>query len=306
MLKIGVLGLGNIAQKAYLPVMAQMQDRVDWYLCTRQPAKLAQLQAQYHFSHATDSIDDLLTSHLDALFIHTPTPTHYALVRQALENGLHVFIDKPLSEKPFEVAALYQLAKQQNRLLMVGFNRRFAPMIQQLAALPAKHLIEVTKTRVDTLQPTPFAIYDLMVHPLDTALYLAGDIGLDYQVHTYCQQTDHHELLLARIQLETPHQLITVTLDMQSGTNQEIATVQTPTGRYTVNNLTELVHQQATGQQLETVADWVPTLTNRGFAPMIDAFISAIENQQPSPVSTASSRLSHELCQQLIEDAKLR
>lgn len=306
MLKIGVLGLGNIAQKAYLPVMAQMQDRVDWYLCTRQPAKLAQLQTQYHFPHATDSIDDLLTSHLDALFIHTPTPTHYALVRQALENGLHVFIDKPLSEKPFEVAALYQLAKQQNRLLMVGFNRRFAPMIQQLAALPAKHLIEVTKTRVDTLQPTPFAIYDLMVHPLDTALYLAGDIGLDYQVHTYCQQTDHHELLLARIQLETPHQLITVTLDMQSGTNQEIATVQTPTGRYTVNNLTELVHQQATGQQLETVADWVPTLTNRGFAPMIDAFISAIENQQPSPVSTASSRLSHELCQQLIEDAKLR
>jgi len=306
MLKIGVLGLGNIAQKAYLPVMAQMQDRVDWYLCTRQPAKLAQLQAQYHFSHATDSIDDLLTSHLDSLFIHTPTPTHYALVRQALENGLHVFIDKPLSEKPFEVAALYQLAKQQNRLLMVGFNRRFAPMIQQLAALPAKHLIEVTKTRVDTLQPTPFAIYDLMIHPLDTALYLAGDIGLDYQVHTYCQQTDHHELLLARIQLETPHQLITVTLDMQSGTNQEIATVQTPTGRYTVNNLTELVHQQATGQQLENVADWTPTLTNRGFAPMIDAFISAIENDQPSPISTARSRLSHELCQQLIEDAKLR
>lgn len=306
MLKIGVLGLGNIAQKAYLPVMAQMQDRVDWYLCTRQPAKLAQLQAQYHFPHATDSIDDLLTSHLDALFIHTPTPTHYALVRQALENGLHVFIDKPLSEKPFEVAALYQLAKQQNRLLMVGFNRRFAPMIQQLAALPAKHLIEVTKTRIDTLQPTPFAIYDLMIHPLDTALYLAGDIGSDYQVRTYCQQTDQHELLIARIQLETPHQLITVTLDMQSGTNQEIATVQTQTGRYTVNNLTELVHQQATGQQLETVADWTPTLTNRGFAPMIDAFISAIENDQPSPISTASSRLSHELCQQLIEDAKLR
>ena len=306
MLKIGVLGLGNIAQKAYLPVMAQMQDRVDWYLCTRQPAKLAQLQAQYHFSHATDSIDDLLTSHLDSLFIHTPTPTHYALVRQALENGLHVFIDKPLSEKPFEVAALYQLAKQQNRLLMVGFNRRFAPMIQQLAALPAKHLIEVTKTRVDTLQPTPFAIYDLMVHPLDTSLYLAGDIGSDYQVRTYCQQTDQNELLLARIQLETPHQLITVTLDMQSGTNQEIATVQTPTGRYTVNNLTELVHQQATGQQLETVADWTPTLTNRGFAPMIDAFIRAIEDHQPSPVSMASSRLSHELCQQIIEDAKLR
>ena len=306
MLKIGVLGLGNIAQKAYLPVMAQMQDRVDWYLCTRQPTKLAQLQTQYHFPHATTSIEDLFTSHLDALFIHTPTATHYALVRQALENGLHVFIDKPLSEKPFEVAALYQLAKQQNRLLMVGFNRRFAPMIQQLAALPAKHLIEVTKTRIDTLQPTPFAIYDLIIHPLDTALYLAGDIGSDYQVRTYCQQTDRHELLLARIQLETPHQLITVTLDIQSGTNQEIATVQTPTGRYTVNNLTELVHQQATVQQLETVADWTPTLTNRGFAPMIDAFIRAIEAHHPAPVSTASSRLSHELCQQIIEDAKLR
>ncbi len=100
MLNIGVIGLGNIAQKAYLPVMAQLQDQVNWVLCSRQPAKLAQLQDQYRFSNGCLSFEDLLAKSLDAVFIHTPTNTHYTLVKQALSHGLHVFVDKPLSENP--------------------------------------------------------------------------------------------------------------------------------------------------------------------------------------------------------------
>lgn len=306
MLKIGVIGLGGIAQKAYLPVMAQMQDRVEWHLCTRQPAKLAQLKAQYQFPFAVTSFEALLSQSLDAVLIHTPTSTHYDLVRQALENNLHVFVDKPLSEKPFEVAALYQLAKQQHKSLMVGFNRRFAPLIQQLVQLPDKHYINVTKTRVNTHQTTAFAIYDLMIHPIDTALYLAGDLGADYQIHTYCQQTPEQTLLLAQLQIETPHQLISVTLDMQSGTNQEVATVHTPTGRYTVNNLTELSIEQPTTQQVCRPNDWTSTLTNRGFAPMLDAFIDALENHTSNLISTHSSRLSHQLCQAIIDNLPIQ
>ena len=47
MLTIGVIGLGTIAQKAYLPVYAQMQNQVHWLLNTRNEDKLEQLSAQY-------------------------------------------------------------------------------------------------------------------------------------------------------------------------------------------------------------------------------------------------------------------
>ena len=296
MLNIGVIGLGNIAQKAYLPVMAQLQDQVNWVLCSRQPTKLAQLQAQYHFSDGCLSFEALLAKSLDAVFIHTPTNTHYTLVKQALSHGLHVFVDKPLSENPLEVAELYKLAAQQGLLLTVGFNRRFVPQLQKLKSIPNKQLINVTKTRVDTRQPAAFAIYDLMIHTINTALYLANDVGLSYNVQTYCKQDANQQLQVAQLTVETASQLITATLNMQGGTNQEIASLQSPHGLFTVDNLTQYTAKTATDNRQQQPADWEPTLVTRGFDPMIKAFITALQTNGENPVSPASSLLTHQLC----------
>ena len=212
--------------KAYLPVMAQLQDQVNWVLCSRQPTKLAQLQAQYHFSNGCLSFEALLAKSLDAV-LSIPTNTHYTLVKQALSHGLNVFVDKPLSENPLEVAELYKLAAQQGLLLTVGFNRRFVPQLQKLKSIPNKQLINVTKTRVDTRQPAAFAIYDLMIHTIDTALYLANDVGLNDNVQPYCKQDANHQLQVAQLTIETASQLITATLNA-GGTN-EIASLQVRT-----------------------------------------------------------------------------
>ncbi|ANK61606.1 hypothetical protein AYR56_02900 [Loigolactobacillus backii] len=80
MLKIGVIGLGNIAQKAYLPVMAGMQDQVEWILCTRNNEKLQYLQQRYGFKKVVHSVTDLLELAPTAVFIHTPTETHAQLI----------------------------------------------------------------------------------------------------------------------------------------------------------------------------------------------------------------------------------
>jgi len=306
MLNIGVIGLGNIAQKAYLPVMAQLQDQVNWVLCSRQPAKLAQLQDQYRFSNGCLSFEDLLAKSLDAVFIHTPTNTHYTLVKQALSHGLHVFVDKPLSENPLEVAELYKLAAQQGLLLTVGFNRRFVPQLQKLKSIPNKQLINVTKTRVDTRQPAAFAIYDLMIHTIDTALYLANDVGLNDNVQPYCKQDANHQLQVAQLTIETASQLITATLNMQGGTNQEIASLQSPHGLFSVDNLTQYTAKTATDNRQQQPADWEPTLVSRGFDPMIKAFITALQTNGENPVSPASSLLTHQLCHTMCRQAQRR
>ena len=81
MLTIGVIGLGTIAQKAYLPVYAQMQNQVHWLLNTRNEDKLEQLSAQYGLESAGHSLQDLDGQPLDAVMIHTPTATHYQYVK---------------------------------------------------------------------------------------------------------------------------------------------------------------------------------------------------------------------------------
>lgn len=68
------------------------------------------------------------------------TSVHFEIAKQCLNAGVAVFIDKPVSEKLQEVQELQQLAKEKGLLFMVGFNRRFAPMVDQLKQLPQKKL----------------------------------------------------------------------------------------------------------------------------------------------------------------------
>ncbi|WP_235700295.1 Gfo/Idh/MocA family protein [Companilactobacillus paralimentarius] len=118
--KIGVIGLGNIAQKAYLPVMATLQDKYEWHLTTRNEAKGKMLEQKYGFKHFHQTLDQLIAEKPLAVFVHTPTKTHYQIIKQLLTAGINVYVDKPVSENLAEVEELYQLAEKKELLLTCG------------------------------------------------------------------------------------------------------------------------------------------------------------------------------------------
>ncbi|HSM94351.1 MAG TPA: Gfo/Idh/MocA family oxidoreductase [Anaeromyxobacteraceae bacterium] len=62
---------------------------------------------------------------LDAVIVSTPTSTHYRCAEQALERGLHVFVEKPLTLSHFESRALAELGERRRRVNQVGFHNRF-------------------------------------------------------------------------------------------------------------------------------------------------------------------------------------
>ncbi|KRN27229.1 hypothetical protein IV38_GL000721 [Lactobacillus selangorensis] len=303
MLRIADIGLGNIAQKAYLPVMAQLQDRVEWHMVTRNPDKLAHLQKKDGFPYATHQLDALDALDLDAVFIHTPTQTHYRLVKRFLEQGINVYVDKPLSENLAEVEELYQLATAKHVLLTVGFNRRFAPLNQKLHAVKDKQLIQVEKTREKALDPVTFTTYDLFIHVIDTALYLADFPQLENP--QYWLHADNGAFQQGTISLQTKEQQITMTLNCQAGTNRESSRVETPFGIDTVTDLSTYTTDSAQTKSIHAPSDWMPTLERRGFQPLILAFIKALETNGQNPVSPASSLLSHQLCTDFIRHTQL-
>jgi virulence factor len=112
MLKIGVMGLGNIAQKAYLPTMAGMQDECEWHLTTRNQEKGAALAQKYGFTHVHQTLDELLAVHPDAVFVHTPTSTHADIIERLLSAGVNVYVDKPVATDVAVVQKLYALAAE--------------------------------------------------------------------------------------------------------------------------------------------------------------------------------------------------
>jgi virulence factor len=60
--------------------------------------------------------------------VHTSTASHYEVVSRLLNAGVHVCVDKPLADKLSDAEALVELAARRHLTLMVGFNRRFAPL----------------------------------------------------------------------------------------------------------------------------------------------------------------------------------
>src|SRR5687768_1742520 len=95
MLKIGVIGLGSIAQKAYLPVLGEKELEV--HLFTRDQVKLRDIGGKYRFSNLHDSLDSMISADIQAAFVHTSTESHEEIVAKLLNSNVHVFVDKPIT-----------------------------------------------------------------------------------------------------------------------------------------------------------------------------------------------------------------
>ena len=171
-LRIALIGLGDIAQKAYLPIIAN-HNNIQPILCTRNPTVLTKIQTQYRIDEAYSDVQKLIASQPDAVMIHTSTQSHFSIAKACLQAGIATFIDKPLSYNIDECENLVALAQTNNLPLYIGFNRRFAPLIEPLAAQKAIH-IRWQKNRV-ALPATPIEfIYDDFIHLVDGLRFLAG------------------------------------------------------------------------------------------------------------------------------------
>lgn len=126
--RIGVLGAGGYAQRAHLPQLARHPDAVLHAVCRRNPVRLAEVADRYQIPHRYAGIPEALADpELDAVTISLPHSQHYAVARAALARGLHVMVDKPMALATAEARDLIDLARAQQRVLMVGFNRHYEP-----------------------------------------------------------------------------------------------------------------------------------------------------------------------------------
>ncbi|WP_414842071.1 Gfo/Idh/MocA family protein [Enterococcus saccharolyticus] len=297
-MKIGVIGLGGIAQKAYLPTYVKLQDQATFYFATRNPEVQQQLQEKYQLRYMKANVQELLAEKIDACFIHTATHSHYDLVKECLENDVHVFVDKPLSENTDEVKELQALAKKRHKILMVGFNRRFAPMVEQLKNMPDKRTIFLQKNMVHSIQPTTFEIFDVFLHLVDTAVYLLDEPILT--MNSRIRDTPAG-METAFLQLETENTTAMLSMDLKSGASREQYQVTSSQGTAVVDNLVTLQTFNETQQTTQTFGDWEVTLKKRGFEQMVTSFLEAIQTQTTTKLRQENIVISHELCAKMLK-----
>ncbi|MDR7341922.1 virulence factor [Pantoea alhagi] len=276
--KIGVVGLGGIAQKAWLPVLAQADS---WTLTggfspnQQKAQKICDSWRMRCYAQL-----DALAADCDAVFVHSSTASHYQVVRALLEQGVDVCVDKPLAETLSEAEALVELAHKRGRKLMVGFNRRFAPRYQQLkAALQQPASIRMEKHRSDSVGPHDlrFTLLDDYLHVVDTALWLAeGKASLR---HGYIQTTDAGEMLYGEHHFSVGTTQITTSMHRRAGTQRESVTAIADGGVWQLDEMREWRHERDGATLTEAVPAWQTTQIQRGFDGAARHFIACVQNQ---------------------------
>lgn len=136
---LGAIGSGNYAGRVLLPAFKQANAGLHTIVSSRGVTG-SHVGRKLGFSASSTDTDDVLKSgEIDTVVIATQHDSHASLTIAALKAGKHVFVEKPLALSSSELADIegaYQEARDRgdDRILMVGFNRRFAPLMQKLKA----------------------------------------------------------------------------------------------------------------------------------------------------------------------------
>ncbi|HEX6528079.1 MAG TPA: bi-domain-containing oxidoreductase [Streptosporangiaceae bacterium] len=128
---VGFIGAGNYASSMLLPHLARLSTVQLAHVATNRSLSAVNAQRKFGFTTASTGAGAVLEdASLDAIFIVTRHRTHADLVCRALRTGKAVFVEKPLALTRNEVDQIVEvIAETGNDRLMVGFNRRFAPLL---------------------------------------------------------------------------------------------------------------------------------------------------------------------------------
>ncbi|MEV5254010.1 Gfo/Idh/MocA family oxidoreductase [Streptomyces werraensis] len=293
-MKVGCIGLGDIAQKAYLPVLA-VQPGVELHLQTRTPATLERVGDALHLPPAQRhaDLDALIAAGLDAAFVHAPTDVHPRIVTRLLEAGVPTYVDKPLAYELADSERLVTLAEERGVSLAVGFNRRHAPGYTQCADHP-RELILMQKNRVGLPEEPRRMILDDFIHVVDTLRFLVPGQVDDVTVRARAEDGLLHHVVL---QLAGDGFTALGVMNRLSGSTEEILEVSGQDTKRQVVNLAEVVDHK--GQPtVRRRGDWVPVSRQRGIEQVTLAFLDAV--RAGKTLSARDALATHELCERVV------
>ena len=200
-LKIGVLGAGHLG-KIHLRLLQESSayELVGFY--DSQPQIAAKISRE--FGYRSFSEVDSLLDEVDVIDIVTPTISHFELGKKALEKGLHIFLEKPITATVEEANELVSLAKAKGLLGMVGQVERFNPAL--MAANPyinTPMFIETHRLAEFNPRGTDVSVVlDLMIHDIDAILSVVQSKVIDIQASGVSIISETPDIANARLRFE--------------------------------------------------------------------------------------------------------
>jgi myo-inositol 2-dehydrogenase / D-chiro-inositol 1-dehydrogenase len=177
-IRVGLIGLGEVAQLMHLPLLADDARFRIAAVADVSPSLADYVASRYGVPTKHPTADALIADEtLDAVFILTPDHLHAELLEKAIRANRHVFIEKPACLTAAELTPLLELEKQSDRIVFVGYMRRFAPAFLELQKrLPDRDHIRHVRIR-DLIRESAFFVAQTrnVVRPKDVPAELIAE-----------------------------------------------------------------------------------------------------------------------------------
>jgi predicted dehydrogenase len=178
MIRVGVIGYGywgpNVVRNLHGTDNACVE-----IVCDKSSAALARARKTYPGILTTSDANEVLRSpNVDAVAVITPVWTHYELAKAALENGKHVFVEKPLTSNRAQAEELIEIAERKNLTIMVDHTFLFTGAVRKIreltdsGALGNLYYYDSLRVNLGLFQHDVSVIWDLAPHDLSIMDYL--------------------------------------------------------------------------------------------------------------------------------------
>ena len=182
MIKIGVIGYGYWGPNIVRNLQGLDCTRTE-LICDSNPSAQARARKEHPGIRIVSDADEVLRSaNIDAVAIITPVWTHYELAKKALENGKHVFIEKPFASNSAQAQELINLAAQKNLQIMVDHTFLFTGAVRKIreltesGALGDLYYYDSLRVNLGLFQHDVSVLWDLAPHDLAIMDYvIKGD-----------------------------------------------------------------------------------------------------------------------------------
>lgn len=308
-MRVAIFGAGGITRKAYLPLISTWPGIEIIGLFSRTQESIDSISAEFQLSHGTTDAQKLIEKEPDAAFILTNDQTHFKFAEMLLNAGIDVLVEKPLALNSAQAKILTEIAEKNDRILMVGFNRRFSRLYKKALEIFSGKKIQLAIFEKNRPRATHTSLYnnylDDTIHQIDLLRFYCGDVE---PISTSYEQEDGKMVGAASLCRLKDGGLGVILTSLRAGSWQEKAVLHGENLTVEVDAFEKLTVKKQDQEQVfgtDRPGKWIPDLQERGFKGEIEHFFNCVVSREQPLTNGADAVKTHQLIEKLAEIAGL-
>ncbi len=302
MIRVAVIGVGSIAKQVHLPTLLGSQCTVVGVM-SKSRTSAERVARQFNIPRVYQSLDEV---EADCAFVLTPKDTHADIATTLLKRRIPVFLEKPIATNLRDAEAVLETAERSGTLLMIGFNRRYAPVYEALKREWTERPPDVLVAEKNRPGTEYRATLENAIHMVDLMRWVCGEAE---EVIAASQFSDPHYETSCVAQIRFPKTLAVLVANRSCGLWMErIATY--GAGKTVVTEAPERITvadgRQAHDTFLTPLAmGWASVQDRLGFRQEVEDFLRVVQDGGDVRTPARDALETHRLVHRILEAAGL-